>query len=463
MSCEQGPNKIGKWAGRLGGGISQLASKRGFYAGLALGGAGLLGAGLVAAARRRSRGNLPGSLPPARPASQVMDTRQIPALTPSRPVTQLAPREKVRPLASAPAGERCAGCQTPAGGKPGAWYRLNGRTYCPDCAPEAAGPAGVDLVAPAAPAPAMNFGPAETKPAARTAETGQPAAGRQGASYLPAERRAPTKLIGSRIGVLAGQNDQGQPVRLAVNGYVVLRENGADTGLAVTPALRVTGDGGVEEDTQRWWLTHIPSGKHIPGAGAYGQKEEAELLAGVLAQIDWTRDEDELTADEIRQVAATVTAYNAALAEQQPPGTAAAGGSAPTSRRVPADESLEGKLVADGYGGVARVLEDSGRRLYVIDSLGERYEVDRRQVRTPDEADFEGVRVAMSFDPAQSPPAKCALCGRPTSGTGAGEMWYKMNFKTFCEGCADQYAAQEGYGKEEEIGDAAELVHRITK
>jgi hypothetical protein len=36
-------------------------------------------------------------------------------------------------------------------------------------------------------------------------------------------------------------------------------------------------------------------------------------------------------------------------------------------------------------------------------------------------------------------------------------MWYRMNFKTFCEGCATQYAAQEAYVKEEEIGDVLEL------
>ena len=32
-----------------------------------------------------------------------------------------------------------------------------------------------------------------------------------------------------------------------------------------------------------------------------------------------------------------------------------------------------------------------------------------------------------------------------------------MNYKTFCEGCATQYAAQEAYIKEDEIGDALEL------
>jgi hypothetical protein len=380
-------------------------------------------------------------------------------LAPTRQVPQLAPREKVRPLTGQPAGERCAGCRTPAGSKPGAWYRLNGRAYCPDCAPEKADQAGVDLVAPASPQPVKSFGgPARTEATAPTEETGNPAAREPAAPYLPANNRIPTKLEPSRVGVMAGQTDQGRPLRFAVNGYVVLRRDGTDTGLALTPALKLTDTGGIEEDSGRWWVTHIPSGKHVPGAGAYERPQEAQTLASVLAQIDWTRDEDELTTQEIRQVAGTVTAYNGALAEKKLKGdTQAEPPAGPATRRVPADEALDGKLIADGYGGVARVLEDSGRRLYVIDSLGERYEVERRQVRTPDEADFEGVRVAMAFDPAQKSGASCAGCGRPTSSAGTGEKWYRMSFKNFCGRCAGDYASQEGYGREEEIGDAVEL------
>lgn len=463
MSCEQGPNKIAKWAGRISSGISQLAGKRGFYAGLALGSAGLMGAGLVAAARRRSRGNRSRQVQSARPAPQVSDVRAAPVLAPTRRVPQLGPREKVRPMASGLTGDRCAGCQTPAGSKPGAWYSIHGRTYCPDCAPAAANKADIDLVAPAAPVLAESFaGAARSQSAAQVPVT--PCATRSQSLYLPAERRAPTQLIPSRVGVYAGQNEQDQPVWFAVNNsYVVVRPDGRDTGLALTPALKMNDQGDVAEDTGRWWVTHIPSGKHIPEAGPYERPEEGELLASVLAQLDWTRDETELSTAEIRRVGATVTAYNTALAEQKQKQVGATPASPSdgerTSRRPPATESLVGTLVADGYGGVARVLDAtrSGQRLYVIDSLGERYEVDRRQVRTPDQADFEGVRVAMAFDPAKDGAAQCALCGRPASGPGAGEKWYRMNFKTFCTGCADRYAAQEGYAKEDEIGDLVEL------
>jgi len=440
VSCEQGPNRIAHLAGRISGGIAHLAGKRGFYAGLALGGAGLVGIGLAVARRRN------GGTPRPQPSPALVDARQVP---------QLGERARAQPMASPAPGERCADCRTLAGRKPGAWYNLGGRTYCPDCAPDAATRAGIDLVAPTGPNPATNF-------AGTSGHTDQAAISvRSQPSYLPAERRIPTRLARSRIGVYTGPDQTGQPIRFAVNGYVVLRPNGHDTGLALTPALKLRHeDGEVEENTQRWWITHIPSGKHIPGAGAYERPEQAHLLAGTLAQLDWTRDEHELTTEEIRRVGATVSAFNATLAEGKPGQLNTGAPAELTTRRIPADEPLAGKLVADGYGGVARVLDvaDNGQRLFVIDSLGQRYEVDRNQVRTPDEADFEGVRVARSFDPATQPEAQCALCGRAASDPSPGGRWYRMNFKTFCEGCATKYAAQEAYIKEEEIGDVLELV-----
>ena len=42
MSCEQDSNRVSGIASRIGAGMARLANKRGFYAGLALGGAGLV-------------------------------------------------------------------------------------------------------------------------------------------------------------------------------------------------------------------------------------------------------------------------------------------------------------------------------------------------------------------------------------------------------------------------------------
>jgi hypothetical protein len=181
--------------------------------------------------------------------------------------------------------------------------------------------------------------------------------------------------------------------------------------------------------------------------------------------MDWTRDETEFTTADYRRASATITFFNQSLAEAgQEAGqstsnkgqSAAAPSNLGSTRQLPENESFEGKLVADGYGGVSRVLEDNGDRLFLIDSLGQRYEIYRNEARTPDESDFELCRVAMSFDPARHPKTSCGVCQRSTKDTGAGEMWYKMSWKAFCETCAAEYAANEGYIKEEEIGENLE-------
>ncbi len=52
MSCGSLAAKIANWGSRISAGISQLSGKRAYYAGLAIGGAGLAGAGVVALSRR---------------------------------------------------------------------------------------------------------------------------------------------------------------------------------------------------------------------------------------------------------------------------------------------------------------------------------------------------------------------------------------------------------------------------
>lgn len=434
MTCSQNSGLVTK----VKCGIQTAASRRGFYAGLALGAAGLVGAGLVVLARRRSREQLLDSgSPPSTPQPVIL----TPAA--SQPaVPRLMPRPRAEPLARPPlAAERCTGCWTPGGSKPDAWYILTGRLYCPDCAPDAARQAGVDLV---------------KTPPATPAGGGQKGAvvlnadNRQAAALSP-EKRVRTHLLGSRIGLRLGREARLVPVE----GYVVLRSDGSDTGLAINPGLKVSQRNGVATvviEPGQWWLTHIPSGKGI--AGPYASTEETHRLASVLAQIDWTRGENELTPTEIDQLRETVRAFNRALTDERPR-TAAAPGQGQLSLKK--EEPLAGKLLADGRGGVARVLEERGERLFMIDSLGQRYEIDRRETRVPDESDFELCRVAMSFDPTTQAERRCQSCGRSTRQTGAGEMWYRMGWQTFCETCARRHAVEEGYAFEEEIGDSLEL------
>lgn len=443
MSCSQNAGL----AARVKGGIQAAASRRGFYAGLALAAAGFVGAGLIALARRRSRMPLPGNAP--------AETAERPiTLSPvvNRPaVPQLTARPKLAPLARSPLVERCAACGTSGGSKPGAWYRFNGQCYCPDCAPETARQAGVDLVK----NPISPISGGQKGAVVLTAGEGR-------AAPLPPEKRVRTHLLGSRVGVRLG-NEGGL---VPVEGYVVLRPDGSDTGLAINPGLKLSQRNGVAAvviEPGQWWLTHIVSGKGV--AGPYADSETAHRLASVLAQVDWSRSENELTPTEIEQLRQTVANGEWRTADSESPASSRGrmknGAEAiihhSLIRSFANSDSLEGKIVADGRGGIARVLEDRGERLFLIDSLGERYELDRRETRLPDESDFELCRVAMSFDPTTRAESRCGRCRRSTRHTGAGEMWYRMSWQTFCESCARRYAVEEGYAFEEEVGDSLEL------
>lgn len=450
MSCEAGSNKTAIFS-RLSGGIARLAGKRGFYAGLALGGAGLLGAGVVAL-RRRQR--------PARPASGPLP--ELPRLGSGgglKPLPRLPARTRLGP-ARVSGAERCATCGSRAETKPGPWYRINGRSYCQDCAPEAARQADVDLVAPA---PPETVGERTAALPDWRAVVGMGTAAPE-LPHLSPEKRKNTQLRASRVRVYAGQDGAGQPVYVEVSGgFVVVapdRHNAdgvVDTGLAVVPGLKPDpSGGGIIEDTSEWYLVHIPSGKTIPEA-RYGRLEQASLLAGILAQLDWTREEGEMSTAERRLVGGTVSYYNQALAEAMGAGrvkTDGGGGTAagdgpprPSGPAVP----LTGKLVADKHGGVARVLEDRGEVLFLVDSLGQRYEVYRDEVRPPQEGDFELLRIARTVDP-QKEAMTCARCGRGSSRAGAGEAWYRMNRRAFCGQCGPVYAAEEAYMLDSEIG-----------
>ncbi len=439
MSCGSIAAKIANWGSRISAGISQLSGKRAYYAGLALGGAGLAGAGVVALSRRWKAAGRPAK------STRIINYRQIP---------QLPARTKIKPTPPLK-GERCTGCRTPSQTKPGLWYRVNNRPYCQDCAPDAARKADVDLVLPAA-KPARRE---KTAPNSITPASGRRPFGSSAEPYPP-ERKVDSQLLQSRIRV---RRPDGRS-HIVENSLAVLRRNGLDTGLAISPAIQPNGRGGLREDTSRWFVTHVQTGLEL--AGPYAHPAEAQMLASVMAQADWTQPAENMTMQMVRRARATITAYDQALAEAK--GVASGQPDKPKQSGQPKQSSqpkqpgkltlndlLDGRLVADGYGGVSRVLEDNGERLFLVDPEGKRFEVGRNEIRLPDEFDFEAARIAMSFDPTAEAEVKCAAggCGQSSRRGLAGEMWYKMEDKAFCESCAKKHALDEGYIMEEEIGE----------
>jgi hypothetical protein len=283
-----------------------------------------------------------------------------------------------------------------------------------------------------------------------------------------------TQLRASRLRLYAGQNVAGEPVYVEVgNGFVVVRpdlhspDGVTDTGLAIAPNLTVDASGTqLLEDTSRWHLIHVRSGKTIPGA-SYAALDQAGLLAGILAQVDWNQAEQEMSTAEIRLIGGTVSEYNRVLAGElrARPADSTTGETATTP---PATEplvkgtavvperpgaTLVGRLVADRSGGVARVLDVDEKTglLLLVDSLGQRYELYPEEVRQPADQDFELVRVAQSFDPATRTETTCAGCGQDSHQPGAGQRWYRMARQSFCQVCAARYAAEESYLLDDEI------------
>jgi hypothetical protein len=423
MSCDSGANKISKLAGRMGSGISHLAGKRGFYAGLALGGAGLVGAGLVALARRQSNAGRQSWRD--RPAANNGQLARF------RPVPQLPARQSVTPLSRPPLSERCAGCQ--ATGKPGLWYRLNDKLYCQDCAPGAARQADLDLLAPKPDIPLKRIGLDGAKSAGVTAAA-------KAVEPLSLDKRVETRLERSRMRVLMPGDTNGRPVPLVTNnGYVVLRANGRDTGLAITPVPKADPSGDVTEDINQWAVTHVDTGVML--AYPYATPREAQLLAGIMAQEDWTAPVEEMKPGQLKQIRQTIKKFNQAVA-------AAKG-------RPHLDNPLDGQLVTAGmYGGVSRVIKDSGSTLLLMDQMGGRHEVRRDEIRLPEPGDYENSRVAMAFDPASEPETTCPDCGVSSRQT-AGERWYRAGWKARCATCTRSFAMNNGYFLEEEVGEEA--------
>ncbi len=96
----------------------------------------------------------------------------------------------------------------------------------------------------------------------------------------------------------------------SVDGYRLLRPDGAGTGLAITPEL-IEGEGGrVQENKSGWMVSHANSGAAV--AGPYRTVTEAQSLAGQLAHLPWTAEG--LSPADLGQAKSIITNYQAGAA-----------------------------------------------------------------------------------------------------------------------------------------------------
>jgi hypothetical protein len=276
MSCEKNAAKVAAQAALAG--VPRLANERAFYAGLVASAAGLLAGGLLLA-RRAGRGRRPRSRP-------TPTERESPTL---------AAQNRIQPSDPSALSGNCPSCNASPQGKPGTWYVIGDRPYCQDCAPEAARQAGVKLAV-AAPTP-------RSRSPDRSYLVGmrQPSIEERDASdFSPAKCVPLTRTQGRvRVRVVTEDDPVGQ-WHFHQKAYLLLDEDGQETGLAVTPGVDVLRDSDgdpVRHERDRyalrstdydWHVSHVGSGTAL--AGPYRSVDQAHALAEILAQLDWKRE-----------------------------------------------------------------------------------------------------------------------------------------------------------------------------
>ncbi len=229
MACENSTNAVAKVAGRANNGISRLSGKQAFYAGVGTGAFGATLVAIVAANRKRIAGFFRGS------ASKPPSKNARPIRPPAKPIPGLS-------------GSVGSGIRPPARPIPG----LSGAT-------------GGGSRPAAKPIPGLS-GPA-------TSKTSPPAKPIPGLSAPPGQ----TKLKPASISLLSGRGYEKK------EGYEVIREDGAPTGLALTPYAGQTGE--ADGSGEQWGVTHIRTGKLIDGP--YQDIPQAQALAAKLAPLQW--------------------------------------------------------------------------------------------------------------------------------------------------------------------------------
>ena len=260
MACDRSLRQVTDVATRNG--VSGGTSKKAFY--LAAGAVGtLLGGWLF---RRYVFPGQPTSPPLARS-------------TEPEGIKSLATPERIEPVPiDRLVGQRCVQCRRPAQGK-GSWYDLNGRLYCQACAEGQAEEVGVQLVRPTEAKPGTNF------------------------KYPRTGRWTSLKPRTVKVGPVDN-----------VAGYAVWTGK-KDTGLTLVPEVKLTGSGQVKIDKSRWFVNYDQVSKPI--AGPYESVRQARVMAALLAHFDWTKNVEDFSEGEIREISQLTQDYRQELGFQR--------------------------------------------------------------------------------------------------------------------------------------------------
>lgn len=235
------------------GGISRNANKAAFFAGTCLGVIALLAARPFRFWRQRKQSK-PGKIRPLPPRSS------------SSLLPVLRGIEQVKPIPANQLTGQCAQCGNSVRESPnGAWYRLNKGQYCPHCAPDRAKAENIVLL------------PATT----------EAASGDRPLRYTPRL----TTLQAKSVSVGAVENIQGYSVRCL----------GRDTGLSLVPEVTMR-EGQAKVNSSRWFIIYERAGEPI--GGPFANVKQAQTMASLLANFDWTRAPGQFTPAEVQQAAA---------------------------------------------------------------------------------------------------------------------------------------------------------------
>lgn len=132
---------------------------------------------------------------------------------------------------------------------------------------------------------------------------------RSAAKPIPVLAISPTTLQAAAVEMKTGS---GEPF-LAKNSYRVVRADGSDTGLAVTPYLesgQANGNPTVKADV--WGVTHTGSGALVDGP--YDSAGQAQELATKLSNLSWS---GALSKQEIGQAKRIIQAHRKSRADNR--------------------------------------------------------------------------------------------------------------------------------------------------